>query len=185
MQSRFPAALQRCVYIGSAQKRNTQPALLHKKLLACARLLPQSCDSAPNTAPSQPFYFQNYFPKAASLLSKDVNCSNINKNQNRSPQLCWTAAPEKLRPRAATSAPREVVSESGSKGFFLQLLPKAAVLHGKCPSVLPFPKARLQSNGRKAALLQTSSAQAIIRSGFRNLLPKLAMTTELPFRLGL
>ena len=81
--------------------------------------------------------------------------------------------------------PREVVSESGSKGFFLQLLPKAAVLHGKCPSVLPFPKARLQSNGRKAALLQTSSAQAIIRSGFRNLLPKLAMTTELPFRLGL
>lgn len=134
--------------------------------------------------------FQNHFPKAASqtcyqLLSKDVNCSNINKNQNRSPQLCWTAAPEKLRPRAATSAPREVVSESGSKCFFLQLLPKTAVLHGKCPSVLPFPKARLQSNGRKAALLQTSSAQAIIRSGFRNLLPKLAMTIELPFRLGL
>jgi hypothetical protein len=87
-------------------------------------------------------------------------------------------APELLR------LPRDVVSESGSKCFFLQLLPKAAVLHGKCPSVLPFPKARLQSNGRKAAPLQTSSAQAIIRSGFRNLLPKLAMTTELPFRLG-
>jgi hypothetical protein len=58
LQSRFPAALQRCVYIGYAQKRNTQPAPLHKKLLACARLLPQSCDSAPNTAPSQPFYFK-------------------------------------------------------------------------------------------------------------------------------
>jgi hypothetical protein len=132
--------------------------------------------------------FQNHFPKAASqtcyqLLSKDVNCSN--KKTKTAPhsyagqRLPKSCAPELLR------LPREVVSESGSKCFFLQLLPKAAVLHGKCPSVLPFPKARLQSNGRKAALLQTSSTQAIIRSGFRNLLPKLAMTTELPFRLGL
>jgi hypothetical protein len=106
------------------------------------------------------------------------------KNQNR-----WTAmldsGSRKASPQSCYVCPRDVVSESGSKCFFLQLLPKAAVLHGKCPSVLPFPKARLQSNGRKAAPLQTSSAQAIIRSGFRNLLPKLAMTTELPFILGL
>ena len=67
--------------------------------------------------------FQNHFPKAASqtcyqLLSKDVNCSNINKNQNRSPQLCLTAAPEKLRPRAATSAPGKLFPKAAPNVFF-------------------------------------------------------------------
>ena len=61
--------------------------------------------------------FQNHFPKAASLLSKDVNCSNINKNQNRSPQLCLTAAPEKLRPRAATSAPGKLFPKAAPHVF--------------------------------------------------------------------
>ena len=62
--------------------------------------------------------FQNHFPKAASLLSKDVNCSNINKNQNRSPQLCLTAAPEKLRPRAAMSAPGKLFPKAAPHVFF-------------------------------------------------------------------
>ena len=128
--------------------------------------------------------FQNYFPKAVSLLSKDVNCSNINKNQNRSPQLCWTAAPEKLRPRAATSAPGKLFPKA-APNVFSTATPQSCCSSRKMSFSAAVPKARLQSNGRKAALLQTSSAQAIIRSGFRNLLPKLAMTTELPFRLGL
>ena len=113
--------------------------------------------------------FQNDFPKAVSLLSKDVNCSNINKNQNRSPQLCWTAAPEKLRPRAATSAPGKLFRKA-APNVFLQLLPKAAVLHGKCPSVLPFPK-------------RVCKATAAKRLYFKPLPPKLlsAVASEICF----
>ena len=169
LQSFFPAALQRCVYIGSAQKRNTQPAPLHKKLLACARLLPQSCDSAPNTAPSQPFYFQNHFPKAASetcyqLLFKDVNCSKFNLSNIKTKTAPHSYAGQRL-PKSC--APGLLRLPPG------KLFPKAApnvVFYSRSPKLLFFTENVLQCCRSPKRVCKATAAKRLY---FKPLPPKL------------
>ena len=129
LQSFFSAALQRCVYM--PKNKNTQPAPLHKKLLACARLLPQSCDFAPNTAPSQPFYFQNHFPQAASetcyqLLFKDVNCSKFNLSNIKTKTAPHSYAGQRLPKSCAPSTATPQSFFSSRKMSFSSAVPQSA-----------------------------------------------------------
>ena len=162
-------------------KRKFSTCAAPQKVVGLCKVVAQSRDSPPNTAPSQPFYFQNHFPKAASqrcyqLPPKDINCSMPNLSNikpKRLPTAMLDSGSRKTAPQSCYVWPPEVVSERAT--------PQSC-----CPSrKMSFSAAVPQSAFAKQRLQSGSASNLFFPCYYPQWLPKSASQTFHDYRTSI